>query len=182
MFYILFRTLVSVCQTQPTLAVENLALRHQLLVLQRTAGRPRLRGSDRIFWVVLARLWSRWRELLTIVQPETVIRWHREGFRLYWRWKSRPGRSGRPKISGEIRALIRRMSEANPLWGAPRIHGELLMLGIEISQAAVSKYMVRNRKPPSQNWRTFLTNHAKDIASIQYHRDTERSLDGAADR
>jgi len=148
--------------------VENLALRHQLAVLQRTAKRPRLRRADRALWVLLSRFWSGWRESLTIVQPETVIRWHREGFRLYWRWKSRPGRTGWPELPAEIRDLIRAMSTANPLWGAPRIHGELSKLGIEISQAAVSKYMARHRKPPSQSWRTFLENHAKEIVSIDF--------------
>jgi hypothetical protein len=165
MLFTLFRTLISALQSQRALAMENLALRHQLSVLQRAAKKPRLRGQDRLLWVLLSRVWTGWREILTIVQPETVIRWHREGFRLYWRWKGR-GVRGRPKISKEIRDLIRQMSTANPLWGAPRIHGELLKLGIEIGQTAVSKYMVRHRKPPSQNWQTFLENHAKEIVSI----------------
>jgi transposase InsO family protein len=167
MLFTLFRTLISALQSQRALAMENLALRHQLSVLQRTAKQPRLRGQDRLLWVLLSRVWTGWRETLTIVQPEMVIRWHREGFRLYWRWKSR-GVRGRPKISKEIRDLIRQMSTANPLWGAPRIHGELLKLGTEVSQAAVSKYMVRHRKPPSQNWQKFLENHAKEIASIDF--------------
>jgi putative transposase len=118
--------------------------------------------------VLLSRFWAGWKQSLTIVQPETVIRWHREGFRLYWRWKSRSKGSGMPRVARDVRDLIRQMSEANVLWGAPRIHGELLKLGIEISQAAVSKYMVRHRKPPSQNWRTFLENHAKEIVSIDF--------------
>jgi putative transposase len=168
MLFTIIRTLFSAFQSQRALAVENLALRHQLLVLQRTARRPRLRATDRALWVLLSRFWAGWRESLIIVQPETVIRWHREGFRLYWRWKSRSKGSGRPRISKEVRDLIRRMSETNALWGAPRIHGELLKLGIEISQAAVSKYMVRHRKPPSQSWRTFLENHAKEIVSIDF--------------
>ena len=168
MLFTILRTLISALQTQRALAVENLALRHQLLVLQRAARRPRLRATDRALWVLLSRFWSGWRESLTIIQPETVIRWHREGFRRYWRWKSRSKLSGRPRVPREIRDLIRKMSEANPLWGAPRIHGELLKLGVEISQAAVSKYMARNRKPPSQSWRTFLENHAAEIASIDF--------------
>jgi len=168
MLLIIFRTLISVVQSQRALAVENLALRHQLAVLQRTAKKPRLRRSDRALWVLLSRFWNDWLDSLAIVQPETVIRWHREGFRLYWRWKSRPRHAGRPKIPREIRDLIRQMSGSNPLWGAPRIHGELIKLGIEISQGAVSTYMVRHRKPPSQNWRTFLQNHAKEIASIDF--------------
>ncbi len=168
MLLTIFRTLISAFHAQRALAIENLALRHQLLVLHRAARRPRLRASDRALWVLLSRLWSGWRDSLIVVQPETVIRWHREGFRLYWRWKSRSKGSGRPRVPTDVRDLIRQMSKANTLWGAPRIHGELLKLGIEISQAAVSKYMVRHRKPPSQNWRTFLENHAKEVVSIDF--------------
>jgi transposase InsO family protein len=148
--------------------MENMALRHQLGVLQRSGKKPRLQAADRALWVLLCRFWKSWRESLLIVQPETVIRWHREGFRLYWRWKSRSGRPGRRKVAPEIRELIGKLSEANPLWGAPRIHGELRKLGIEISQAAVSRYLVRPRKPPSQSWRTFLQNHAPDIVAIDF--------------
>jgi putative transposase len=168
MIYVILRTLISALQSRGGLAAENLALRHQLNVLQRNAKKPGLRRSDRRLWVLLLRLWRGWRGSLTIVQPETVIRWHREGFRLYWRWKSRPKRPGRPKVPREVRDLIGQMSEANPRWGAPRIHGELLKLGIEIGQATVSKYMIRQRKPPSQTWRTFLENHAQDIVSIDF--------------
>ena len=128
--------------------------------------RPRLTDADRLFWVVMSQIWVDWRESLHIVQPETVVRWHRQGFRYYWRWKSR--RRGRPRIDPEIRHLIRRMCRANPLWGAPRIHGELLKLGIDVSEAAVSKYMIRRRGPPSQTWRTFLSNHAKDIIALDF--------------
>ncbi|MBU1701646.1 MAG: integrase core domain-containing protein [Candidatus Eisenbacteria bacterium] len=149
-----------------SILLDNLALRHQLIVLQRKARKPRLKDRDRLLWSLLARFWTDWRRHLILVQPETVIRWHRQGFRRYWRWKSRG--PGRPKVPQEIRDLIRQMSQANLLWGAPRIHGELLKLGIEISQAVVSKYMVRRRKPPSQTWRTFLSNHAKDIVSIDF--------------
>jgi hypothetical protein len=127
-----------------------------------------MRAMDRALWVLLSRLWSCWKQSLVIVQPETVIVWHREGFRLYWRWKSRSKDSGRPSVPKEVLELIRQMSEANVLCGAPRIHGELLKLGIEISQASVSKYMVRHRRPPSQSWRTFLENHAAEIASIDF--------------
>jgi putative transposase len=168
MLFTVVRTLMSVLQSQRALALENLALRHQLTVLQRTAKRPRLRETDRLLWILLSRVWKGWRDSLTIVQPETVIRWHREGFLLYWRWKSRAGHGGRPKIAREIRDLIRQMSGANPLWGEPRIHGELLKLGIDIGQTTVSNYMDRHRKPPSQNWRTFLENHAAEIASIDF--------------
>ncbi len=149
------------------LAAENLALRQQLAVLQRSVKRPRLRRRDRIFWVWLSRLWFDWRSSLMIVNPETVIRWHREGFRLYWRWKSR-STPGRPKIAAEIRSLIRRMSRENATWGAPRIHSELQLLGYTVAESTVAKYMFRHRKPPSQTWRTFLDNHVTDIAAIDF--------------
>ena len=149
--------------------IEILALRHQLAVLQRrTNKRPSLRTADRLLWVDLSRLWAQWRTALVIVKPATVIGWHRKGFRWYWRWKSRAGKSGRPCVSREIRELIRQMSTANPLWGAPRIHGELLKLGIRISQATVAKYMVRQQKPPSQTWRTFLENHVKQLVATDF--------------
>ena len=155
-------------RAQHALVLENLALRHQLAVLQRTAPRPRLRPSDRLFWVLLSRLWHGWAEAVLLVKPETVIRWQRTGFRLFWTWKSRRPGPGRPAVALEVRALIRRMSTANPIWGAPRIHGELQKLGIEISQATVSKYVVRHRKPPSQTWRTFLENHLGSLVSVDF--------------
>ena len=155
-------------RTQRSLVLENLALRHQLAVLQRTAPRPRLRTADRLFWVLLSRLWHGWAEAVSIVQPETVIRWQRTGFRLFWTWKSRRHGPGRPAVAPDVRALIRTMARANPLWGAPRIHGELQKLGIEISQATVSKYVVRHRKPPSQTWRTFLDNHIRSLVSVDF--------------
>ena len=156
MLTLILTGLLFALRTRRALALENLALRHQLAVLQRAAPRPRLRRSDRLFWVLLSRLWRGWAEAVSIVQPETVIRWHRTGFRLFWTWKSRRHGPGRPAVAPEVRALIRRMAEANALWGAPRIHGELQKLGLEISQATVSKYMARRRTPPSQTWRTFL--------------------------
>jgi putative transposase len=168
MLFILLRTFISALRSHRALALENLALRHQLDVLKRNAKRPRLTNRDRTLWIILSRLWPDWRKPLTIVHLETVIRWHRKGFKLYWRWKSRPRWMGRRRVPKEVRDLIRRMSQANPLWGAPRIHGELLKLGISVSQATVSKYMVRHRKPPSQSWRTFLKNHAKDIVSVDF--------------
>ena len=137
-------------RTHCALVLENLALRHQLAVLQRTARRPHLRPSDRVFWVLLSRLWRSWANAVSIVQPETVLRWHRTGFKLFWTWKSRRHGPGRPAVAPEVRALIRTMARANPLWGAPRIHGELQKLGLEISQATVSKYLARRRTPPSQ--------------------------------
>ena len=144
--------------------LENLALRHQLHVLRRQRpGRLRLFTFDRLLWVWLYRLWPRCLDMMVLVKPATVVQWHRQGFRLFWRWRSR---SGRPSVDREIRKLIREMSSANPLWGAPRIHGELLKLGIEISQATVAKYMVRRRGTPSPTWRGFLRNQAAGIAAI----------------
>ena len=164
---ILLRTFRSAVRTRRELALENLALRQQLAVWKARRPRPRVTEMDRIFWMVLSRVWENWRSSLQVVRPETVVRWHRRGFRLYWAWKSRR-RSGRLMISTELRDLIRRMSCANPLWGAPRIHGELLKLGLTVSQATVSKYMVRPRRPPSQAWRTFLKNHAEHLIALDF--------------
>jgi putative transposase len=150
------------------LAVENLALRQQLAVCRQSVKRPKLRPRDRVFWVLLSRLWPNWRSALAIVQPETVVKWHRKGFRLFWTWKSRRGKPGRPPIEREIRDLIRRMSRENPTWGAPRILSELALLGHNVAEATVAKYMHRPRKPPSQTWRTFLDNHVKDIAACDF--------------
>ena len=123
---------------------------------------------DRLLWVWLSRIWRDWRSALAIVKPETVVAWHRAGFRRFWTWKVRRGQPGRPLISREVRDLIRKMCRENPLWGAPRIHGELLKLGIDIGESSVSKYMVRSRKPPSQTWRTFLENHLTQMVSIDF--------------
>jgi transposase InsO family protein len=164
----LLRSLISTLASHRKLALENLALRQQIAVLRRSVNRPHLKKGDRLFWALLSRIWTNWAETLTIVKPETVIRWHRKGFRLYWTWKSRRKGKGRPAVASAIRELIRKMSWANPCWGAPRVHGELLKLGIDISQAAVSKYMVRHRKPPSQSWRTFLDNHVGDLVSVDF--------------
>ena len=154
-------------RARAVLQAEILALRHQLLVLQRSSRGRRLRPrwADRVLWVWLSRLWNDWRSAQLLV--ETVIAWHRKGFRLYWNRKSRH-LEGRPCVSPEARNLIRKMSLANLRWGAPRIHGELLKIGIAVSQATVAKYMVRHRKPPSQTWRTFLKNHAKDLVSADF--------------
>jgi putative transposase len=172
MFVVLFCLLSSLrrsLQTRAALHAEIVVLRHQLLVLQRANRnrRLRLRAPDRVLWVWLSRLWSGWRSAFVVVKPETVIGWHRRGFRLYWNWKSRAGK-GRPVVASEIQELIRRMSVANPRWGAPRIHGELLKLGIEISQATVAKYMVRPRQAASQSWKTFLRNHVKGLVSTDF--------------
>ncbi len=150
------------------LAAENLALRQQLAVLKQSTKRPKLRPRDRVFWTWLMRFWPDWRSALLIVQPETVIRWHRQGFRLYWRWKSRAGKPGRPAIESGVRALIRRMSRENPTWGAPRIQSELKLLGHDLAESTVAKYMLRPPQPPSQTWRTFLDNHLGDLAAIDF--------------
>src|SRR6202047_2423244 len=151
-------------RSRAVLELENLALRHQLLVLRRQRqGRPRLLTVDRLLWVWLYRLWPRCLDTMVLVKPATVVQWHRQGFRLFWRWRSR---SGRPSLDREVRDLIRQMNTANPLWGAPRIHGELLKLGIEISQATVAKYMVRRRGRPSPTWRSFVRNQAPGITAI----------------
>ena len=146
-------------------AVENFALRQQVAVFKQSVKRPKLHLRDRVFWILLSRLWPNWRSALAMVQPETVIKWHRQGFKLFWRWKSRARKPGRPPIEREIRDLIRRMSRENPIWGAPRIVSELLLLGHAVAERTVAKYMVRTRKPPSQTWRTFLGNHVGDIAA-----------------
>jgi putative transposase len=156
--------LVGRLQSRAELELEVIVLRHQLAVLRRQRpGRPWLRSFDRLLWVWLYRAWPRCLDLMVLVKPGTVIEWHRRGFRLYWRWRSR---SGRPAIDTGVRELIRQMSSANPLWGAPRIHGELLKLGIEVSQATVAKYMERGRRRPSPTWRSFLRNQAEGIAAI----------------
>jgi hypothetical protein len=149
--------------------LENLALREQLAAMKRPIKRPQLRSQDRLFWVLLSCFWTNWQEALIIVKPKTVIGWHRKGFKLFWKFKSRRKGSGRPPISPEIRDLILKMAKANPLWGAPRIHGELLKLGIEVSERTVSTLMPRRTpKPPSQTWRTFLKNHMLNMVSIDF--------------
>jgi hypothetical protein len=168
-FVAVVATLRSTTRSRLELAAEVFALRHQLAVLrQRAPARLRLGRVDRLVWVLLSRVWTGWRETVQIVSPDTVVAWHRQGFALYWRWRSRPRGLGRPPISLETRALIRQMQQANPLWGAPRVHAELLKLGIEISQATIAEYVRRPAKPPSQNWRTFLSNHAAQLASMDF--------------
>ncbi len=156
-------------RARAVLQAEILALRHQLLVLQRSSRPHKLRlgWADRVLWVWLSRFWNDWRSALLIVKPETIVAWHRRGFRLYWTRKNRRC-EGRPTVSPEVQNLIRQMSLANPRWGAPRIHGELLKLGIQVAQATVAKYIARQRKPPSQTWRAFLNNHAKDLVSVDF--------------
>ena len=158
--------LVGLFRSRASREAEILALRHQLNVLRRKSPkRPTFSGIDRLVFAGLYRLATGVLNALTIIKPETVIRWHRAGLRAYWRWKSRPY-SGRPKTPLEIRQLIREISIANPLWGAPRIHGELLKLGIDVGQTTIAKYMARRRRPPSRGWKTFLRNRADGIASM----------------
>ena len=162
-------TLGSILRSRLDLQLEILALRHQIGVLERSVHkRPRLTSTDRLLWVSLSRFWRHWRSALLIVKPETVVAWHRKGFRLFWSWKVRHGQQGRSAISRQTRDLIRRMCRENPTWGAPRIHGELLKLGIDIGESSVSKYMLRGRKPPSQAWRTFLENHLSQLVSVDF--------------
>jgi transposase InsO family protein len=157
---------VDLFKSRSRLEAENLFLRHQLnIALRRAPPRLRLRGSDRTLMVWLVRLWPSLLGATEVVQPDTILRWHRAGFRAFWRWKSR-NRVGRPRVDRGLRDLIQRMSRENPLWGASRIHGELLMLGFEVAQSTVSKYLCRGGKPPSQSWKTFLRNHADAIAAV----------------
>src|SRR3954453_20536228 len=167
-----FTALIASCsgwfRSRAALQVEILALRHQIGVLQRSVKRPKLTSADRLFWIWLCWVWPDWRSGLSIMKASTVVGWHRKGFRLFWTWKIRHGKPGRPGVPKQVRDLIRTMSRENPLWGAPRIHGELLKLGIEIGETSVGKYLVRNRKPPSQRWRTFLDNHLKSMVSVDF--------------
>ncbi len=163
-------TLAGLLRSRTLLHLEILSLRQQLaMAAARDHRRLRSRGHDRLFWVWLYRIWPGCLATLVVFRPDTLIRWHQRGFRLYWTWKSRRPRSaGRPATPPEIRNLIRQLSRENPLWGAPRVHGELQMLGIVISQTTIAKYMIRHRKPPSQTWRTFLDNHVTELASIDF--------------
>src|ERR1700731_1928407 len=159
LFCFVLAVLASPFKSKLRLEAENAGLRHQLMVLtRRLHGRVRLTNNDRWFFIQLYPWVPSIMEVPTILRPETLVRWHRAGFRCYWRWKSRP-LGGRPQIATELRGLIRQMSMENPLWGAPRIHGELLKLGFEVAQSSVAKYMVKRRSPPSQGWRTFLVRH-----------------------
>ncbi len=150
------------------IALENLALRHQLLALQRSVARPRLSRSDRVFWAWLSRLWASWRSSLLIVQPATVLAWHHQGFRLYGRWKSRPNPVGRPPLDAAMRQLIRRMARENPTWGRRRIQAELALPGYQVAELTTAKYMHRTSPRPSPTWRAFLTVHAQDIVAVDF--------------
>jgi putative transposase len=147
--------LLSLFKSQRQLALENLALRQQVTMLRRSVKRPRATPADKLFWVFFSRYVDGWLQILHSLHPDTVVRWHRQGFRMYWRWKSWVSKPGRTAIDTALRKLIRNIQATNIGWGAPRIHGELLKPGIELSQATVSKYMLQSKKPPSQTWRTF---------------------------
>jgi putative transposase len=157
------------CQSRSDTALEVLALRQQIAVLKRKSPRPKLNFWDRWFWTALHHLWSRWRDVLVIVKPETVIGWHRAGFRLYWRWRSRRG-GGRPKVAAEIRALVRRLADENPDWGAPKIHGELLKLGFVVSERTVARYLrrIRRRVDRAKTWLAFLCNHREVLVAFDF--------------
>jgi hypothetical protein len=166
LFCFVLAVLASPFKSKLRLEAENAVLRHQLIVLRRRLhGRVRLTNNDRWFFIQLYRWFPSILKVLTVIRPETLVRWHRTGFRCYWRWKSLP-LGGRPPIDMDLRMLIRQMSVENPLWGAPRIHGELLKLGFEVAQSSIAKYMAKPRGPRSQGWRTFLRNHAPDIAAM----------------
>ena len=158
-------------RSRASLQAEIVALRHQLAVLQRAAPkRLRLRLADRMLWVLLSRFWYGWRSALTLVHPDTVVAWHRKGFAMFWNWKSRRGRAGRPALARRIRDLVRQRADENPLWGAARIHGELLKLGIQTAESTVSKYLRRRlpRQRPAQTWKTFLRNHLGQTVSMDF--------------
>lgn len=150
-----------------SLALLNLALRQQLAMYRRTRPKPAVRWSDRLFWVGLRQAWPSWKSALVVVRPATVIEWHRRGFAWYWTRRSRRT-SGRPRVHAELRRLVRGMANANPLWGAPRLHGELLKLGFDVSERTVSRLMPYRRRPPSQTWRTFLRNHLGSIVAVDF--------------
>jgi putative transposase len=168
--HVFLAPLVAAFKDRADLVAESLALRHQLACFAKGRKRPKLRPADRFFWTLLARWWSRWRDTLVMVKPATVVAWHRKGFRLFWRWKSRPRRPGRPPITSEVRKLIEEMAQTNVGWGAPRIHGELRKLGIRVSQATVSRYMPKRPVPPGsgQRWSAFLDNHLSETLAIDF--------------
>jgi putative transposase len=165
---VLLRFIGLIARGHRSVALENLALRQQLAALTLRGKRPRLRPRDRLFWVALANAWRDWHTALIVVQPETVVRWHRQWLRRQWTRRSARGRPGRPRTDTAIRALVSQMAAANALWGAPRIHGELQKVGIEVSERTISRLLGRRRRPPSQTWRTFLTNHVATFVSIDF--------------
>ena len=165
---LLLHALRAVVRPRADLVLENLALRQQVATLKEKRPGPKLSSVDRLFWVLLRRVWSRWAQVLEIVQPATVVRWHRAGFRAFWRWRSRPKKPGRPRVDQEIRDLVRRLAGENPTWGAPRVHAELLKLGFVVAERTVSRYMPRRPTPADvlERWKTFLRNHRHEIAAM----------------
>ena len=153
---------------QRDLVLENLALRQQLMAMKRANGRPLFQARDRLFWIALRSIWTNWRSAIVLVRPETVVDWHRTWLRRRWIRRATSRANGRPPVSRDIRALVREMATANPLWGAPRIHGELRTLGLDVSERTVSRLLTRLTRPPSQTWRTFLTNHLASAASMDF--------------
>ena len=163
----LFTVIRALTTDRARLALENAALRQQLIVLKRSVNRAKINDSDRVFWVLMRRMLKDWKDSLLIVKPETLLRWHRQGFRYYWRWKSR-AKPGRPPIAMKVIFLIKRLSRDNPLWGAPRISDELALLGHSVGPTTVAKYMVRTKRPPSTSWRSFLANHMSVTAACDF--------------
>src|SRR5437870_2852333 len=168
LFVVIVRALALACRGHRELVLENLALRQQLTALRRTTKRAHLKTRDRLFWIALAQSWRNWRTALVLVQPDTVVRWHRDWLRRRWTRRSKRRPDGRPPIDQQIRLLIRDMAYANPLWGAPRIHGELRALGVDVSERTVSRLLKPYARPPFQTWRTFLTNHLASAASMDF--------------
>src|SRR5438105_3294587 len=164
----LVRMILLILAGYEQVALENLALRQQMAVFQRSVRRPQIRPTDRLFWVSLLKIWKQWKSALVIVRPETVLGWHRRRFRRYWSRLSQHKNPGRPRTNTDIRKLVKTMAEDNLGWGAPRIHGELLKLGIEISERTVSRLMPKRSTAPSQTWRAFLDNHVRDLVSIDF--------------
>src|SRR5215468_205426 len=165
---IVLRTICLIFGGHEQVALENLALREQLGIFQRSVRHPKIRQRDRLFWVCLQKVWKQWRAALVIVRPETVLNWQRKRFKRYWCQLSQHKNPGRPRRGADIRKLVKAMAEANPIWGAPRIHGELLKLGIEVSERTVSRLMPKRDRQPSQTWMTFLRNHVGQIVSIDF--------------
>jgi putative transposase len=168
MMLLILRAIALACRGHQDVILENMALRHQLRTLQRRVKRPHLRSRDRLFWVLLVSAWRRWRSALVVFQPETVLRWHRDWLRRRWARRSGRNRAGRPPVDDELRRLIAEMASVNRLWGAPRIHGELRKLGIQVSERTVSRLLAQLSRPPSQTWRTFLANHVSALASMDF--------------
>jgi putative transposase len=165
---VVFRSVALLCCGHRAVVVENLALRQQLAVFRRSVKRPPLQSRDRLFWSLRSQVWRDWRTVLVVVQPETVIRWHRQWLRRRWTQRSTHARPGRPGTDAAIRALVEQMRVANPLWDAPRVHGELQKLGVDVSERTVSRLLRRRQRPPSQTWRTFLTNHLTSLVSMDF--------------